>query len=115
MKQMVMMMIEVEMVVSTILIVDIWITSRVVDLAAEALVEDVVTSVADVDSVVNFEAEVEVMTIVLVVATYEEVIYIEVTLRAEGLVMDMAATIYINSLESIISVIRKAASLYNTF
>jgi hypothetical protein len=85
-----------------------------VDLAVEALAEDVVTSVVDMDSVVNSEVEVEVMTIILAVATYGEVIYVEVTLRTKGLVMDIAAMIYVNSLESATSTIRKAASLYNT-
>jgi hypothetical protein len=103
-----------EIAVPTILTVDIWITSRAVDLAAEALAKDIVTSVVDIDSIVNSEVEVEVMTIILVVATYGEVIHVEVTLRTKGLVIDIAATIYVNSLESTTSAIRKAAGLYNT-
>jgi hypothetical protein len=85
-----------------------------VDLAVEALAEDVVTSIIDMDFIANSKVEVEAMTIILVVATHEEVIYIEVTLRTKGLVIDTAATIYVNSLESAISTTRKAASLYNT-
>jgi hypothetical protein len=84
-----------------------------VDLAVEALAEDVVTFVVDIDSVANPKVEVEVMTIILVVAIHGEVIYMEVTLRTKGLVMDMATIIYVNSLESAISVIRKATGLYN--
>jgi hypothetical protein len=83
-------------------------------LAAKALAKDIATSMADIDSIVNFEAEVEVMTIILAAATYGEVIYVEVTLRTKGLVMDTAVTTYVNSLESTTSTIRKAASLYNT-
>jgi hypothetical protein len=107
-------MVMMEMVVFTILIINIWITSRAVDLAIEALAKDVVTSIVDMDSIANSEVEVEVMTIILAAATYREVIYVEVTLRTKGLVIDMAVIIYVNSLESTISAIRKAASLYNT-
>jgi hypothetical protein len=86
-----------------------------VDLAIEVLAENVVTSIVDIDSIVNSKVEVEVITIILTVATYREVIYIEVTLKTKGLVINIAATIYINSLESTIFAIRKAASLYNIF
>jgi hypothetical protein len=48
-------------------------------------------------------------------ATYREVIYVKVIFRVEGLVIDIATTIYVNSLESTISTIKKAAGLYNTF
>jgi hypothetical protein len=84
-----------------------------VDLAAEALAEDVAIFVADIDFVVNSKAEVEAMTIILAAATYREVIYVEVTLKTESLVIDIATTIYVNSLENAISAIRKAAGLYN--
>jgi hypothetical protein len=102
-----------ETAVPTILTVDIRITGRTMDLAAEALAKDMVTFVVDMDFVANSEVEVKVITIVLAAATYREVIYVEVTLRTKGLVIDTAAIIYVNSLESTISAIRKAASLYN--
>jgi len=107
-------MIEAETAVPTILTADIQITGRVVNLATEALAKNVATFVADIDFVANFKAEAEAITTVLAAATYREVIYVEVTLRAEGLVIDIAATIYANSLESAISATRKAASLHNT-
>ena len=69
---------------------------------------------ADTDFIANFKVEAEAMTTILTAATHREVIYIEVTLRVKGLVIDTAATIYANSLESTISTIRKAAGLYNT-
>ncbi|KAH8742236.1 hypothetical protein F5883DRAFT_656934 [Diaporthe sp. PMI_573] len=75
-----------------------------VDLAAEVLAEDAAASVANTD----FEAEAEAMTI----ACAEEVIPAELTLGIEDSVMDMAAaTTHVNSLESAISVTRKAAGL----
>jgi hypothetical protein len=86
-----------------------------VDLAVEALAKDMATFVVDIDFIVNSEVEAEAITIILAAATYREVIYIEVTLRTEGLVIDTAIIIYINSLESTTSTIRKAASLHNTF
>jgi hypothetical protein len=84
------------------------------DLATKALAKNIVTSIINIDSIVNFKVEVEVITIILIVATYREVIYIEVTLKTKGLVINIVMTIYINSLESTISTIRKATSLYNT-
>jgi hypothetical protein len=85
-----------------------------VDLATEALAKNIITSVVDIDSIANSKVEVEVMTIILIVATHREVIHMEVTLRTKGLVINTAATIYINSLESTTSTTRKATSLYNT-
>jgi hypothetical protein len=70
--------------------------------------------VVDIDFVANFEAEAEAITIILAAAIYREVIYVKVTLRIEGLVIDTAAIIYVNSLESTIFTTRKATSLYNT-
>jgi hypothetical protein len=72
------------------------------------------TFIVNIDSVANFEVEVEAITIILAAATYRKVIHVEVTLKIEGLVIDIAAIIYINSLESATSTIRKAAGLYNT-
>jgi len=66
------------------------------------------------DSIANSKIEAETMTTVLTAATHREVIYVKATLRAEGLVIDIAATIYTNNLESTISATRKAAGLYNT-
>jgi hypothetical protein len=73
-----------------------------------------VTFIADIDSIVNSKAEAETITIILTIATHRKVIYIEVILRTKGLIIDTAAVIYINSLESTISTIRKATNLYNT-
>jgi hypothetical protein len=103
-----------ETAVPTILTVDIQTIGRAVDLATEALAKDVATFMVDTNSVANFKAEAEIITIVLAAATYRKIIYIEVTLKIKGLVIDTAVTIYINSLESATSAIRKAASLYNT-
>jgi hypothetical protein len=105
----------IEIAVLTILTINIQITGRAVDLAAEALAEDVVTFITDMDSIANFEVKAEVMTIIFTAATYREVIYVEVTLRTKGLVMNIVVIIYINSLESTIFTIRKATSLYNIF
>jgi hypothetical protein len=85
-----------------------------VDLAAKALAKDIVTSIVDIDFIVNSEVEIEAITIILAVVIYGEVIYMEVTLKTKGLVIDIVMIIYVNSLKSIISTIRKAASLYNT-
>jgi hypothetical protein len=82
-----------------------------VNLAAKALAKDVAIFVADTDFIANFGVEVKTITIILTVATYKEVIFIEITLRIKGLTIDIAVTIYINSLESIISIIRKVAGL----
>jgi hypothetical protein len=106
--------IETETAAPTILTVNIQITGRAVDLAAEALVKDIATFVTDTDSIANSEIEAEAITIVLTAATYKKIIYIKVTLKTKGLVIDIAATIYINSLKSAISAIKKAAGLYNT-
>lgn len=80
-------------------------------MAAKALAKDVAIFVADTDFIANFGVEVKTITIILTVATYKEVIFIEITLRIKGLTIDIAVTIYINSLESIISIIRKVAGL----
>jgi hypothetical protein len=56
------------------------------------------TFVTNIDSAVNFKVEAEVITIILTAATYKEVICIEVTLKTKGLVINIAAIIYINSL-----------------
>jgi hypothetical protein len=85
-----------------------------VDLAVKALAEDMATSIVDIDSVANSKAEVKAMTIILAAATHKEIIHIEVTLKTKGLIINTAATIYINSLENTTSTTRKAASLYNT-
>jgi hypothetical protein len=85
-----------------------------VDLAMKALAKDVVTSIIDINFVVNSKVEVEVMTIILTAATHREVIYVEVTLKTKGLVIDIATIIHVNNLESTIFITRKATSLYNT-
>jgi hypothetical protein len=83
-------------------------------LAAEALAKNVVTFVVNIDFVANFKVEAEAMTIILAAAIYREIIYVKVTFRIEGLVINIAAIIYVNSLESAIFAIKKAASLHNT-
>jgi len=82
-----------------------------VNLTAKALAEDVVIFIVDTNFIANFGVEVKTITIILTVATYKEVIFVEITLRIKGLTIDIAVTIYINSLESIISIIRKVAGL----
>ena len=109
-----MLIIEAEIAAPTILTVNIQITGRVVDLAAEALAKDIATSIADIDFVANSEAEAEAMTTILAAATYKKIIYIEVTLRAKDLVIDTAITTHANSPKSTTSTTRKATSLYNT-
>ena len=80
-------------------------------MAVEALAKNIATFIADIDFIANFKAEVEAITIVIAAATHREVIYVKITLRAEGLVIDIAATIYISTLESATFVTKKAAGL----
>ena len=110
-KQIAIIITEVETAVPTILTVDIQIIGRAVNLTAKALAEDVVIFIVDTNFIANFGVEVKTITIILTVATYKEVIFVEITLRIKGLTIDIAVTIYINSLESIISIIRKVAGL----
>jgi hypothetical protein len=66
----------------------------------------------DTDSKAKVEAE--AIDIILTVATHRGGTLAKVTHRIKGLAIDTAETIYNNSLKSTISVIKKAASLYNT-
>ena len=113
-KQTVITTIKVKTAASIILTVNIQTIGKAVNLAAKALPKDIATSIADTDSIANSKAEAEAMTIVIAAATYREVIYVKVTLKAKGLIIDIAATTYISTLESAIFIIKKATSLQST-
>jgi hypothetical protein len=76
------------------------------------LAKGAATSIVNIDF--EAEAEVEAMSIILAIATHRGGTLAEVTYRIKGLAIDIAKTTHNNSLKSTISIIRKAASLYNT-
>jgi hypothetical protein len=71
-----------------------------------------VTSIVDINF--KIKVEVEVINIVLVIATHKGSTLAEVTHRIKGSAIDIAETIYDNSLKSTTSITRKVTSLHNT-
>jgi hypothetical protein len=72
------------------------------------------TAIFTIDMNSKVEVEVETISIVFTEVTYRGGTLAEVTYRIKGLAVDIAKTIYNNSLKSTTFIIRKAASLYNT-
>jgi hypothetical protein len=90
--------------VSTILTIDIWIINGAADLVVDLVVDLAVEALAKVAAAFIVDIEIEMMAIAYTV----EAIPTEFIL---GIVNIAAVIIYINSLRSTISVIRKATSL----